>query len=83
MKSAAAAKRNAGASRRQAIGDRKENASEIDGRPCIAATAAKAKRNAGSAREENVVSRLAPMPSKLDQVSKAETTVRKRADPNK
>ena len=52
---------------------------DSDRLPVFRAMAARARRSAGSARVENVTSRLAPMPSKLDPVSSAAITVEKRA----
>ena len=47
------------------------------------ARAAKPRKRAGSARAEKATSRAAPMPSKLEPVSRADSTVRNRASPNR
>jgi hypothetical protein len=49
----------------------------------ILARASRASKIAGSARAEKKTSRLDPIPSKLEPVSKAEITVIKRANPIK
>ena len=51
--------------------------------PLALARAAKPRNSAGSVSTEKVTSRAAPMPSKLDPVSRAETTVANRARPNR
>ena len=51
--------------------------------PVALARAAKPKKRAGSARALKETSRAAPMPSKAEPVSRADSTVRKRARPSR
>ncbi len=51
--------------------------------PEIRASTTKMTNRVGSARQEKVASRAAPMPSKLEPVSRAARMVKKRESPNR
>ena len=75
---AAATSARAGAACAQTSTVTLERIGDSDRLPVVRATAARPSSSVGSARAENVTSRLAPMPSKLEPVSSAAMTVKKR-----
>ena len=83
MKKEAVSRASTGAATRQVSPVRAPNIPASEVWPVTRASAVRPRKKAGSAKTANCISRLAPMPSKAEPVSRAASTVANLASPSR